>query len=296
MAAPFSIGLVQMAPESSVGASLEKAAGRVAEAARAGANVVCLPELFATPYFCRNQDHAAFDLAEPIPGPTTRAMAAAARATGTVVVAPLFERRGPGCYQNSLAVLGPDGELLGVYRKMHIPHDPGFEEKFYFAPGDLGFKTFETPFGPIGTLICWDQWFPEAARATALQGALVLCYPTAIGWHPSEKAAYGESQRDAWMTVQRGHAIANGIYVAAINRVGIEGSGPGYGETLEFWGSSFLADPSGRIVAQAGVASEEIVIGVIDPATLETTRRHWPFLRDRRIDAYGGLCRLYDGK
>ncbi len=294
MAAPFTIGLVQMAPEKTVAASVEKAADRIAAAARAGANVVCLPELFATPYFCRTQDHDAFDLAESIPGPTTRAMADAAKAAGVVVVAPLFERRGPGSYHNSLAVLGPDGEHLGVYRKMHIPHDPGFEEKFYFAPGDLGFKTFDTPFGPIGTLICWDQWFPEAARATALKGALVLCYPTAIGWHPSEKAQYGQGQRDAWITVQRGHAIANGIYVAAINRVGVEGAGEGYGEKLEFWGSSFLADPSGRIVAQAGMDTEEIVTGVIDPKALETQRRHWPFLRDRRVDAYGGLGKLFD--
>jgi len=293
MAAPFRLGLIQMAPEKTVADSLEKAAALVADAGRAGANVVCLPELFATAYFCRNQDHAAFDLAEPIPGPTTEAMAAAAKAAGVVVVAPLFERRGPGCFQNSLAVLGPDGAHLGVYRKMHIPHDPGFEEKFYFAPGDLGFKAFDTPFGRVGTLICWDQWFPEAARATALKGALVLCYPTAIGWHPSEKAEYGERQRDAWITVQRGHAIANGIYVAAINRVGIEGGGEGYGETLEFWGSSFVADPSGQIVAQAGVAKEEIITAVIDPQIVETQRRHWPFLRDRRIDAYGDLCRLY---
>ena len=293
MAAPFTLALVQMSPEKTVAGSLKKAAARVAEAAGRGAQVVCLPELFATPYFCRNQDHAVFDLAEPIPGPTTAAMAAAAKAAGVVVVAPLFERRGPGCYQNSLAVLGPDGKLVGIYRKMHIPHDPGFEEKFYFAPGDLGFKAFETPFGRIGTLICWDQWFPEAARATALAGAMVLLYPTAIGWHPSEKAQYGETQRDSWITVQRGHAIANGVYVAAINRVGVEGGGAGYGETLEFWGSSFIADPSGRIVAQAGLAEEEIVTAVIDPQVVETTRRHWPFLRDRRIDAYGGLCRLY---
>lgn len=293
MAEPFTLGLVQMAPEASVAASCAKAAVLIADAARSGANVVCLPELFATPYFCRNQDHDAFDLAEPIPGPTTQAMAKAAKDSGVVVVAPLFERRGPGCYQNSLAVLGPDGGLIGIYRKMHIPHDPGFEEKFYFAPGDLGFKTFKTPFGPIGTLICWDQWFPEAARATALQGALVLCYPTAIGWHPSEKAEFGETQRDAWMTVQRGHAIANGTYVAAINRVGVEGSGTGYGETLEFWGSSFLADPSGRIIAQAGIVTEEILLATIDPKVVETQRRHWPFLRDRRIDAYGCLGRLY---
>ena len=293
MTSPFTIGLVQMAPEKTVAGSLEKAAARVAEAARAGANVVCLPELFASEYFCRNQDHAAFDLAEPIPGPTTAAMAAAAKASGTVVVAPLFERRGPGCYHNSLVVLGPDGTILGRYRKMHIPHDPGFEEKFYFTPGDTGFTAVKTPFGPIGTLICWDQWFPEAARATALLGALVLVYPTAIGWHPSEKAQYGARQREAWLTVQRGHAIANGIYVAAINRIGVEGGGPGYGETLEFWGSSFLAGPSGQIVAQAGTDTEEIVTGTIDPAVLETTRRHWPFLRDRRVDAYGGLTKLY---
>ena len=220
-------------------------------------------------------------------------MAQAAKATGTVVVAPLFERRGPGLYHNSLVVLGPSGDILGRYRKMHIPHDPGFEEKFYFTPGDLGFQAVPTPFGPIGTLICWDQWFPEAARATALRGALVLAYPTAIGWHPSEKAQYGVRQREAWMTVQRGHAIANGIYVAAINRVGVEGHGDGYGETLEFWGSSFLADPSGQILAQAGTDTEEIVTGVIDPTVLETARRHWPFFRDRRIDAYAGLTRLY---
>jgi len=293
MAEPFTLGLIQMAPEKTVAASLEKATSRIADAARAGANVVCLPELFATPYFCRTQNHDAFDLAESLPGPTTHAMAVAAKDAGVVVVAPLFERRGPGCYQNSLAILGPDGELIGVYRKMHIPHDPGFEEKFYFAPGDLGFQTFKTPFGPIGTLICWDQWFPEAARITALKGAFVLCYPTAIGWHPSEKAQYGEQQRDAWITVQRGHAISNGVYVAAVNRVGIEGSGPGLGDSLEFWGSSFLAGPSGQIMAQAGIATEEIITGVIDPQILENTRRHWPFLRDRRIDAYGEVSWLY---
>jgi len=293
MSNAFTIGLVQMAPEASVAASLDKAAGRIADAAKAGANVVVLPELFATPYFCRTEDHAAFDLAEPIPGPTTRAMAKAAKATGTVVVAPLFERRGPGVYHNALVVLGPSGDILGRYRKMHIPHDPGFEEKFYFTPGDLGFQAVPTPFGRIGTLICWDQWFPEAARATALRGASILVYPTAIGWHPSEKAQYGARQRDSWMTVQRGHAIANGIYVAAINRVGVEGHGDGYGETLEFWGSSFLIDPSGQVMAQAGTDTEEILTGIIDPDVLETARRHWPFFRDRRVDAYADLTRLY---
>lgn len=293
MSNAFTIGLVQMAPEATVAASLDKAAGRIADAAKAGANVVVLPELFATPYFCRTEDHAAFDLAEPIPGPTTLAMAKAAKATGTVVVAPLFERRGPGVYHNALVVLGPSGDILGRYRKMHIPHDPGFEEKFYFTPGDLGFQAVPTPFGRIGTLICWDQWFPEAARATALRGASILVYPTAIGWHPSEKAQYGARQRDSWMTVQRGHAIANGIYVAAINRVGVEGHGDGYGETLEFWGSSFLIDPSGQVLAQAGTDTEEILTGVIDPDVLETARRHWPFFRDRRVDAYADLTRLY---
>jgi N-carbamoylputrescine amidase len=233
MTATFTAGLVQMAPAKTKAASLAKAASLVAEAAKAGASVVCLPELFATPYFCRTQDHAAFDLAEPIPGPTTQAMAKAARSHNVTVVAPLFERRGPGLYHNSLAVLGPDGELAGIYRKMHIPHDPGFEEKFYFTPGDLGFRAFPTPHGPVGALICWDQWFPEAARSCALLGAILLFYPTAIGWHPSEKAEFGPTQLDAWRTVQRAHAITNGLYVAAVNRVGIEGKGKNYGGTLE---------------------------------------------------------------
>ncbi|MFZ5812792.1 MAG: carbon-nitrogen hydrolase [Thermodesulfobacteriota bacterium] len=293
MTATFTAGLVQMAPAKTKAASLAKAAALVAEAAKAGASVVCLPELFATPYFCRTQDHAAFDLAEPIPGPTTQAMAKAARAHTITVVAPLFERRGPGLYHNSLAVLGPDGELAGIYRKMHIPHDPGFEEKFYFTPGDLGFRAFPTPHGPVGALICWDQWFPEAARACALLGAVLLFYPTAIGWHPSEKAEFGPTQLDAWRTVQRAHAITNGLYVAAVNRVGVEGKGKHYGGTLEFWGSSFVADPMGRIVAQAPTDAEAILTAGIDPGLVEQTRRHWPFLRDRRIDAYDGLLELW---
>ncbi|QLA21058.1 carbon-nitrogen hydrolase [Desulfolutivibrio sulfoxidireducens] len=293
MSATFTAGLVQMAPAKTKAASLQKAASLVAEAAAAGASVICLPELFATPYFCRTQDHAAFDLAEPIPGPTTQALAKAARAHDATVLAPLFERRGPGLYHNSLAVLGPNGELIGIYRKMHIPHDPGFEEKFYFTPGDLGFRAFPTPDGTIGALICWDQWFPEAARATALLGALILFYPTAIGWHPSEKAEFGPTQLDAWQTVQRAHAITNGLYVAAVNRVGTEGKGKNHGGTLEFWGSSFVADPMGRIIAKAPTDAETILTADIDPAFVEQTRRHWPFLRDRRIDAYDGLLDLW---
>lgn len=293
MTAPFTAGLVQMAPARTKTASIAKAAALVADAAAAGADVVCLPELFATPYFCRTQDHAAFDLAEPIPGPTTQAMATAAREHDVTVVAPLFERRGPGLYHNSLAVLSPEGGLAGVYRKMHIPHDPGFEEKFYFTPGDLGFQAFPTRHGAIGALICWDQWFPEAARATALRGAIMIFYPTAIGWHPSEKAEFGETQREAWMTAQRAHAIANGLYVAAVNRVGVEGRGKAYGGTLEFWGTSFVADPMGRVVARAGEDEETILTAEIDPGLVEQTRRHWPFLRDRRVDAYQGLTKLW---
>ncbi len=293
MTAPFTAGLVQMAPAKSKAASLAKAASLIREAAVSGAGVVCLPELFATPYFCRTQDHAAFDLAEPVPGPTTQAMAKAARENEVTVIAPLFERRGPGLHHNTLAVLDPEGEVIGIYRKMHIPHDPGFEEKFYFTPGDLGFRAFPTPHGRIGALICWDQWFPEAARATALHGAIMLFYPTAIGWHPSEKAEFGETQRDAWMTVQRSHAIANGLYVAAVNRVGVEGKGKSYGGSLEFWGSSFVADPMGRVIAQAETDAETILTADIDPALVEQTRRHWPFLRDRRVDAYDGLTELW---
>ncbi len=293
MTAAFTAGLLQMAPAKTKAGSLAKAAALLAEAARTGSSVVCLPELFATPYFCRTQDHAAFDLAEPIPGPTTQAMAKAARTHNITVVVPLFERRGPGLYHNSLAVLGPDGELAGIYRKMHIPHDPGFEEKFYFTPGDLGFRAFPTPHGPVGALICWDQWFPEAARACALLGAVLLFYPTAIGWHPSEKAEFGPTQLDAWRTVQRAHAITNGLYVAAVNRVGIEGKGRNYGGILEFWGSSFVADPMGRIVAQAPTDAEALLTAAIDPGLVEQTRRHWPFLRDRRVDAYDGLLELW---
>lgn len=285
---PFTVALIQMAPADTPARSIEKAAELCIEAERQGAKLLCLPELFATPYFCQTEDHAHFSLAEPIPGPTTDALGKAAKSTGATIIAPLFERRAAGLYHNSLAVIGPDGGVLGVYRKMHIPDDPLFYEKFYFAPGDLGFKRFDTAVGPVGTLICWDQWYPEAARLTALRGSNILFYPTAIGWHPSEKAQYGDEQRDAWMTIQRAHAIANGCYVAAVNRVGHEIPETG-GDGLEFWGTSFICGPMGKIIAQASTNKEEIVLAEVDPRLVDTTRTHWPFLRDRRIDAYGPL-------
>jgi N-carbamoylputrescine amidase len=284
----FNIGLVQMAVGASLDDNLNRAAAKVGEAAAAGAQVVCLQELFRSPYFCQKEDAAFFDLAESVPGPSTEAIGAAARKAGVSVIVPLFERRAPGLYHNSAAILGPDGAMIGLYRKMHIPDDPAFYEKYYFTPGDLGFTAFDTPVGRISTLICWDQWYPEGARLAALNGAVVVFYPTAIGWHPHEKAQHGAAQRDAWRTVQRGHAIANGMYVAAANRVGHEKPAEG-GPGLEFWGSSFLADPQGIIVAEASTDREEILIGTVDLDRLEDVRRNWPFLRDRRIDAYRGI-------
>jgi len=262
----------------------------VREAVRGGANIVCLPELFRAQYFCQREDVALFDLAEPIPGPSTERLSAVAREEKVVVVASLFERRAAGLYHNTVAMLESDGTLGGIYRKMHIPDDPLYYEKFYFTPGDLGFKAFDTSVGTVGALICWDQWYPEAARITSLRGANLLFYPTAIGWHPAEKEAFGVAQYDAWQTIQRAHAIANGVYVAAVNRVGHEqgdvrgNKAPGVG--LEFWGGSFIADPFGRILAQAPHDSEAILIEEVDLAHLEDTRRNWPFLRDRRIDFY----------
>ncbi|MGA9118910.1 MAG: carbon-nitrogen hydrolase [Bacteroidota bacterium] len=288
----FRVGLVQMAVGRSAEENLARAGRLVADAAHKGADVVCLPELFKTPYFCQVEDIANFSLAEPLPGPTTDALARVAKKEGVAVIVPLFERRGAGMYHNSLAVLDKTGEVVGIYRKMHIPDDPAYYEKFYFTPGDLGFKAFDVAAGRIGTLICWDQWFPEGARLTALQGASVLFYPTAIGWHPHEKEQYGTTQREAWRTVQRGHAVSNGIYVAAVNRVGHEipeHGGPG----IEFWGSSFLCDPQGVIVAEASSDREEILVGEIDLAHLEEIRRNWPFLRDRRIDAYLPITERY---
>jgi N-carbamoylputrescine amidase len=275
--------------------NLDKAVERVREAARAGAQVICLQELFRTPYFCQREDHAVFDLAEPIPGPTTETLGRIAKESNVVVVASLFERRAAGIYHNTAAVLDADGSVRGIYRKMHIPDDPLYYEKFYFTPGDLGFRTFQTKHARVGTLVCWDQWYPEGARLTALGGADVLFYPTAIGWHPSEKAEFGAAQADAWRTIQRSHAIANGVYVAAVNRVGHEPSpdGGGAGSGIEFWGGSFVCDPFGVILKEASRTDEELVIVPCDRAHQETVRRHWPFLRDRRIDAYGGITRRF---
>jgi N-carbamoylputrescine amidase len=288
----FSVGLVQMACSANPAENLEKAVAKVEEAARAGARIVCLPELFRSRYFCQREDTAIFDLAEPVPGPTTEALGRAARDNGVAVVAPVFERRAPGLYHNSAAVIDADGTLAGLYRKMHIPDDPAYYEKFYFTPGDLGFPAFDTAAGRVATLICWDQWYPEGARLAALAGASVLFYPTAIGWHPHEKDEHGAAQRDAWRTVQRGHAIANGLYVAAVNRVGLE-EPEGGGAGIEFWGTSFVADPQGVLVAEASTGREEVLLAEIDPARIEEVRRNWPFLRDRRIDAYSGITRRF---
>ncbi|HET8547342.1 MAG TPA: carbon-nitrogen hydrolase [Bryobacteraceae bacterium] len=289
---PFRIGLVQMTCSTNPNENLEKALVKIGEAAGAGAQVVCLQELFRSQYFCREENADLFDLAEPVPGPSTDAIGRVARENKVAVVASLFERRAPGLYHNTAAMIDADGSILGVYRKMHIPDDPLYYEKFYFTPGDTGFLNFDTRYGRIGTLVCWDQWYPEGARLTALQGAAVLFYPTAIGWHPAEKEQYGAAQLDAWRTIQRAHAIANGIYVCAVNRTGFEGT-PEAG--LEFWGSSFVADPFGQVIAQAAVDKEEILVAECDPHRMDEVRRNWPFLRDRRIDAYGPLTNRWIG-
>ena len=288
----FQIGLVQMAMSKDPARNTATAAARITEAAGRGAQVICLPEMFRTPYFCQTETHAHFDLAEALDGPSVQALAPVARRLGVAVVIPIFERRAPGLYHNSAVILDADGGVAGVYRKMHIPDDPVFYEKFYFTPGDLGFKAIDTRHGRIGTLICWDQWYPEAARLTALAGAEVLFYPTAIGWHPAEKAEFGAAQRDAWQTAQRAHAIANGCYVASVNRVGHERERDG-DAGLEFWGSSFVCDPFGVVIAEGSTDQEEILVATVDLGTIEETRRHWPFLRDRRIDAYGDLTRRF---
>jgi N-carbamoylputrescine amidase len=282
----FRIGLVQSSCSLDPNENLAKTEWRIREAAALGAQVICLQELFRSQYFCREENAELFALAEPIPGPSTQALGKLARELKVVIVASLFERRAAGLYHNTAAVLGPDGEIAGLYRKMHIPDDPLYFEKFYFTPGDLGFRSIATPYGRLGVLVCWDQWYPEGARIAALSGADLLVYPTAIGWHPSEKAEYGAAQLDAWRTIQRAHAIANGIYVAAVNRVGYEGP-PDHG--LEFWGSSFVADPFGQVIAQASCDQEEILIAECDPRRMEEVRRNWPFLRDRRIDAYAPI-------
>jgi N-carbamoylputrescine amidase len=279
------IGLVQTAVGPDKAQNLAKTAQLAEEAAGRGARIICLQELFATEYFCQREDAALFDLAEPVPGPTVEAMAAVAKRAKVTIVTPVFERRAAGLYHNSLAVVGPSGEIAGLYRKMHIPDDPLFYEKYYFTPGDLGFMSVPTPEATLGPLICWDQWYPEGARLTALAGAELLIYPTAIGWHPQEKAEYGPSQLSAWQTIQRSHAIANGVFVVAVNRVGHEGKKDG---GIEFWGHSFVADPFGVVLAEAGEGEETLVVEC-DLGRIEEVRRNWPFLRDRRIDAYGGI-------
>lgn len=289
------IGLVQLAAAEAPADNLRKVLPRIEEAAARGAKIVCLQEMFNTRYFCVTQDPARFDLAERVPeGPATRELQAVAKRLGVVVVAPVFEARGCEVYHNTAAVIDADGTYLGKYRKMHIPQDPAFEEKFYFTPGDLGFRAWETAHGRIGVLICWDQWYPEAARLTALAGAEILFYPTAIGWLASEKAALGEAQHCAWETVQRGHAVANGCYVAAVNRVGVEGGSGAAGGAAggtEFWGQSFVADPYGRVVARASADAEEVLVVDCDLKTQREFRRIWPFFRDRRVDAYGDIGR-----
>ena len=283
------LGLVQMRCTSEPEENLDKAITGIGEAARQGAQIVCLQELFRSQYFCQTEDHANFALAEPVPGPSTEHLGAVAAEHGVVIIASLFEKRAEGLYHNTAAILDADGKYLGKYRKMHIPDDPNYYEKFYFNPGDLGFRSWDTRFARIGVLVCWDQWYPEAARLTALSGAEILFYPTAIGWHPSERAEHGEQQKAAWEMIQRSHGIANGVYVCAVNRVGHEGE-PGAG--IEFWGGSFVSDPGGRMLVRGGTG-EEVLTATVDLGKVDLSRTHWPFLRDRRIDAYGDLSRRY---
>ena len=292
----FVVGLVQHACESDRQVNVERAEAGVREAASRGAQIVCLQELFRSTYFCKAEDTERFDLAEPVPGPVTETFSKLARELEVALVVPVFERRAAGVYHNSAAVIDADGSLVGVYRKMHIPDDPLYHEKFYFTPGDAngpsgGFRAFQTRYATIGVLICWDQWYPEAARITALSGAEVLFFPTAIGWHPDEKAAFGEAQVEAWRTVQRGHAIANGVYVAAANRMGHE-SEPGT-KGIEFFGQSFVSDPFGRVLAKAETDEPSVLVARCDRQVIEETRRGWPFLRDRRIDAYGAITERF---
>lgn len=288
------VALVQMSCSADPKENLDKVVDRIDEAARMGARIVSTQELFRSRYFCQSENHDNFQLAEPIPGPSTEALSKLAADRGIVIIGSLFEKRAPGLYHNTAVVIDADGRTLGLYRKMHIPDDPLFYEKFYFTPGDLGFRAFDTRYGRIGVLICWDQWYPEGARLTALQGARILFYPTAIGWHPSEKQQYGQRQHSSWETIQRSHAIANGVYVAVANRVGHEPSPPEQpGEGIQFWGQSFFADPSGQIMAKAGIEEEEILMAECDFDKLDVQRTHWPFLRDRRIDAYQDIVKRY---
>ena len=289
--ATVTLRLLQHACTDHPAANTRKALALAEQAARRGAQIICTQELFRSVYFCQSEDHSNFALAESIPGPSTDAFCKLAKKHRVVIIASLFEKRAPGLYHNTAAIIDADGSLLGTYRKMHIPDDPLFYEKFYFTPGDLGFRSWQTRHGKIGVLICWDQWYPEAARLTALQGADILFYPTAIGWHPSEKAAHGAHQHGAWELIQRSHAVANGCYAAAVNRIGHEA--PVGGDGLEFWGQSFVAGTSGEIIAKASADQEEILLAQVDLARLDVTRTHWPFLRDRRIDAYDQLTKRF---
>ena len=293
MPAPTSVtlGLLQHACAADPAANLRTTLAAAERAAKDGAQIICTQELFRSQYFCQNEDHANFQLAEPIPGPSTAAFQKLARKHKVVVIASLFEKRASGLYHNTAVIIDADGALLGSYRKMHIPDDPLFYEKFYFTPGDLGFRAWQTRYGKIGVLICWDQWYPEAARLTAMQGAEILFYPTAIGWHPGEKAEYGVNQHGAWETIQRAHAVANGCFVAVTNRIGLEQ--PIGGDGLEFWGQSFVAGTSGQILGKASVNKPENLLVAVELAKVDVTRTHWPFLRDRRVDAYGDLTRRF---
>ena len=294
-AGKYSVGLIQIALEKNPEKNLKKAVSWVEKASNQGANIICLPELFRSQYFCQEEDIKYFELAETIPGPSTKAMSKIAAKNKVVIVVPVFEKRTIGVYHNTAVIINSDGKITGMYRKMHIPDDPHYYEKFYFTPGDLGFQSFKTKHGNIGTLICWDQWYPEGARLTALKGADIIFYPTAIGWHPAEKKEHGKAQFESWQTVQRGHAIANGVYLAAANRVGLEKQTEG-SAGIEFWGSSFISDPQGVIIAQASRDKEEIILADVDPSRIEYIRTNWPFLRDRRIDAYSGIeKRFLDG-
>ena len=294
----YNVGLIQMCCGPEPDENLSRAMAKIREAAKMGANIVCLPELFSTQYFCQREDAALFDLAEAVPGPTTEALSKTARESKVVVVGSVFEKRTRGIYHNTAVMIDADGALKGMYRKMHIPDDPLYYEKFYFTPGDLGFKAFDTAVGRVGTLVCWDQWYPEGARITALQGANLIFYPTAIGWHPAEKAEFGAVQHDAWRTIQRAHSIANGVFVAVVNRVGhengnVRGNIAPAGQGLEFWGGSFLSDAFGRVLVEGSHDREEILIGEVNLKDLEDVRRNWPFLRDRRIESYGGITQRF---
>ena len=285
------IGLIQMRCSINREENIDRAEMKVREAAQKGAKIICLPEIFTTVYFCQVEDHKYFKLAEEIPGPTIARFARLAAEIDAAIVAPLFEKRASGLYHNTAGIIDADGSYLGKYRKMHIPDDPLFYEKFYFTPGDLGFRSWQTKYATIGALICWDQWYPEAARLTALRGAEILFYPTAIGWHPSEKGEHGARQHASWETIQRSHAIANGCYVAVPNRTGFEA--PDGGDGIEFWGQSFVADPSGQVIAKASADQEEVLLAEIDLSLVDQQRIHWPFLRDRRIDAYEEINKRY---